>query len=545
MSGSSLLRGTFILTLGTYISRILGMIYVFPFVALVGSQGTALYSYGYLPYTIFLSLSTIGVPMAVSKFVSRYNALGQYDTSRKLFKVSMLLMLSMGIVSFIILFIMAPAIAPLVLGEPDSSNTVGVNNVDDVAYVIRMVSFALLVVPIMSAIRGFFQGNQSMEPTAVSQVIEQLFRIIFLLGSVYIILKVTKGDLTTAIGYATFAAFVGALGGLLVLAWFWKRRKAKLDELTLQSVGTSALSSKEMIKELLTYAGPFVFVGLAIPLYQVVDFLTFNKTMLEIGSTKKYAEYVYSIIQFNAPKLVMIPVSLATAFGLTLVPAITKAFTDGDRKLLHTQINQSIQIVFFLTLPAVIGLSVLSDEMYAMFYQVDELGSTLLAWFAPVAILFAFFTITSATLQGIQKQKLAVISLMFGLLLKLLLNVPLITLFEGIGSILATGIGYLGSVIYSMAMIKRHAHFSFKLAVKRSVLMIMFAITMVVGILLTLWALSPFLSYSAGRWESILLTFIGVSVGAKIYLYLSYRSNLAGKLLGNRFRALKRQKVNG
>jgi PST family polysaccharide transporter len=545
MSGSSLLRGTFILTLGTYISRILGMIYVFPFVALVGSQGTALYSYGYLPYTIFLSLSTVGVPMAVSKFVSRYNALGQYDTSRKLFKVSMLLMFSMGIVSFIILFIMAPVIAPFVLGEPDSTNSAGVNSVEDVAYVIRMVSFALLVVPIMSAIRGFFQGNHSMEPTAVSQVVEQLFRIIFLLGSVYIILKVTKGDLTTAIGYATFAAFVGALGGLFVLAWFWKRKKAKIDELTQQSVGTSTLSSKEMIKELLTYAGPFVFVGLAIPLYQLIDFFTFNKTMLEIGNAKKYAEYVYSIIQFNVPKLVMIPVSLATAFGLTLVPAITKAFTDGNRQLLHTQINQSIQIVFFLTLPAVVGLSVLSDEMYAMFYEVDELGSTLLAWFAPVAILFAFFTITSAMLQGIQKQKLAVISLVFGLLIKLFLNVPLITLFEGVGSILATAIGYLGSVIYSLAMIKRHAQFSFKLALKRSVLMVMFAVAMVIGIITVLWALSPLLSYSDGRWESILLTTFGVSIGAVIYLCLSYRSNLAGKLLGNRFRVLKRQKVNG
>lgn len=544
MSGSNLLRGTFILTLGTYISRVLGMIYVFPFVALVGYQGTALYSYGYLPYTIFLSLSTVGVPMAVSKFVSRYNALGDYQTSRRLFKVSMLLMLSMGVLSFIILFIMAPVIAPLVLGEQDSS-AAGVNHVEDVVSVIRMVSFALLVVPVMSVIRGFFQGNHSMEPTAISQVVEQLFRIVFLLGSVYLILKVMNGDLTTAIGYATFAAFIGALGGLLVLGWFWKKRKAEFDELIGQSVHTTEISTKAMIRELITYAGPFVFVGLAIPLYQLVDFFTFNKTMIELGNTKKYAEELYSIIQFNVPKLIMIPVSLATAFGLTLVPAITKAFTDGDRKSLHTQMNQSIQIVFFLTLPAVVGLSILSDEFYTMFFRLDEDGSRLLAWFAPVAILFAFFTITSAMLQGIQKQKLAVISLAFGLILKFSLNVPLITLFEGIGSILATGIGYLGSVIYSIAMIRRHAQFSFRLSVKRSVLMLMFALMMIIGITIVMWIFSFFMVYSDGKVASIVLSLIGTSVGAVIYLYLSYRSNLAGKLLGNRFRMLKRQKVNG
>ncbi|WP_246941368.1 putative polysaccharide biosynthesis protein [Bacillus pinisoli] len=544
MSGSNLLRGTFILTLGTYISRVLGMIYVFPFVALVGSQGTALYSYGYLPYTIFLSLSTVGVPMAVSKFVSRYNALGDYHTSRRLFKLGMLLMLAMGVVSFIVLFIMAPVIAPMVLGEQDTTDT-GVNRIEDVVYVIRMVSFALLVVPVMSVIRGFFQGHQSMEPTAISQVVEQLFRILFLLGSVYFILKVLNGELTTAIGYATFAAFIGALGGLLVLGWFWKKRKAEFNELTNQSVAVSDISTKAMVKELITYAGPFVFVGLAIPLYQLADFLQFNKTMMEIGNTKKFSEYVYSVIQFNVPKLIMIPVSLATAFGLTLVPAITKAFTDGDRKLLHTQINQSIQIVFFLTLPAVVGLAVLSDELYALFYNVDEHGSMLLAWYAPVAVLFAFFTITAAMLQGIQKQKLAVISLAFGLILKFSLNVPLIMLFGGIGSILATGIGYLGSVIYSLAMIKRHAQFSFRLTMKRSVLMIIFALMMVIGITIVMLIFSSFIDYTDGKWATVVLSVIGISAGAGIYLYLSYRSNLAGKLLGNRFRMLKRQKVNG
>ncbi len=539
MSNSNLLRGTFILTLGTYISRILGMIYVFPFYALVGKQGTALYTYGYGPYTIFLSLSTIGVPMAVSKFVSKYNALGDYQTSRKLFSLGMKLMVVMGVISFSVLYLLAPVLAPIFLGGEDLKNSV-----EDVTNVIRMVSFALLAVPIMSLIRGFFQGNQSMEPTAISQVVEQLVRVIFLLSSVFIILKVTKGELSVAIGYATFAAFIGALGGLAVMAWFWKKRKEGLNQLLETSRTQNHFSSKDMLKELLTYAGPFVFVGLAIPLYQVVDHLTFNNTMVKIGN-EKITEDIFSMIQFNIPKLVMIPVSLATAFGLTLVPAITKAFTDRDRNLLHTQINQSFQVVFFLTLPAVVGLAVLSDELYSMFYNKDELGATLLAWFAPVAILFALFTITAAILQGIQKQKLAVISLFFGLFLKIVLNVPLITLFEGFGSILATGIGYLGSVVYSLAMIKRHAQFSYKMVIKRSVLMIIFALMMLVGISLAIWALSPLMDYSDGRWQAIVLSLIGVLVGAGIYLFLSYRSNLAGRLLGARFSVLKREKAKG
>jgi PST family polysaccharide transporter len=537
---SSLLRGTFILTLGTYISRILGMIYVFPFAALVNTSGTALYSYGYVYYAIFLSISTVGVPMAVSKFVSKYNAVGDYKTSKKMFRVGLLLMIGMGLVSFLLLYTLAPTLAPLNIGGKEEL----ANSVDDITSVIRMVSFALLVVPLMSVIRGFFQGNQSMEPTAISQVVEQLVRIVFLLGSVYIILEVLEGDLSTAIGYATFAAFVGALGGLAVLGWYWNKRKTEFNKLVESTKFESDLTTKEMTKELMTYAGPFVFVGLAIPLYQGIDSLTFNKAMVLIGK-ESITEHVFGMINFNINKLVMIPVSLATAFGLTLVPAITKAFTDRNQKSLHAQIDQSFQVVFFLTLPAVVGLSVLSDEIYAMFYKADDLGSQLLAWYAPVAVLFAFFTVTAAILQGIQKQKLAVISLFFGLILKISLNIPLITLFEGIGSILATGLGYLGSIIYSFCMIKRHARFSYRLFFKRAFLMVIFSILMILGITLVIWALSPFILYSDGRWEAVVLTSIGVMVGAGIYLYVSYRSNLAAKLLGTRFSFLKKEKVRG
>ncbi|MBM6616380.1 putative polysaccharide biosynthesis protein [Bacillus suaedaesalsae] len=540
MSSSNLLKGTFILTLGTYISRFLGMIYVFPFAILVGETGAALYGYGYNQYAIFLSISTVGVPMAVSKFVSKYNALGDYQTSRKMFKNGLLLMIGMGVLSFLIMYTLAPFLAQVQLAGEEKLT----NSVEDIVNVMRMVSFALLIVPIMSVIRGFFQGNQSMEPTAVSQVIEQLVRVVFLIGAVYLIREVAGGEISTAVGYATFGAFIGAIAGLAVLGWYWYKKKNDFDLQLESSKVESTVTTKQMMKELFTYAGPFVLVGLAIPLYQYVDGLTFNRGMI-LADKKDIAEKVLGIITFYVNKLVMIPVSLATAFGLTLVPAITKAFTDRNRKSLHTQIDQSFQVVFFLTLPAVVGLAILSDEIYAMFYGASELGANLLAWYAPVAVLFAFFTVTAAILQGIQKQKLAVISLFFGLILKISLNIPFITWFEGVGSILATGVGYLGSVVYSLAMIKRHANFSYRLFFKRSVLMLIFSMFMILGISILLLGLSPFMTYEDGRFEAIVLTITGVAVGAGIYLYLSYRSNLAGKLLGTRFSFLKKQKVRG
>ena len=110
---SKLLRGTFILTLGTIISKVLGLFYVIPFNAIVGKEGTALYQYSYVPYTIFISIATAGIPLAISKFISKYNALEEYAVGRKLFKSGLIVMLSTGIVSFLIFYFSAPILADM------------------------------------------------------------------------------------------------------------------------------------------------------------------------------------------------------------------------------------------------------------------------------------------------------------------------------------------------------------------------------------------------------------------------------------------------
>jgi O-antigen/teichoic acid export membrane protein len=195
------------------------------------------------------------------------------------------------------------------------------------------VSFALIIIPFMSLIRGFFQGHQSMGPSAVSQVVEQIVRIVFLLAGAFIVLHVMNGDIVTAISIATFSAFVGGLGSLFVLFWYWYKRKPHLDELLLQDKGTIQVSLKDMYKEILVYSIPFVLVGIANPLFQWVDTLTFNRAMDSIGLAS-ISEHELAKLSFYTHKLVIIPVSLATAFSLTLVPSITQAFIAKDQKAL-------------------------------------------------------------------------------------------------------------------------------------------------------------------------------------------------------------------
>ncbi|MED3978699.1 polysaccharide biosynthesis protein [Priestia megaterium] len=538
MSDSKLLRGTFVLTLGTYVSRILGMIYLFPFAILVGTVGGALFGYGYNQYAIYLSIATAGMPMAVSKFVSKYNALGDYYTSRRMYRAGMKLMLVTGILAFLLLYSLAPVMSRITLGGSDLNNSL-----EDVVMVMRMVSVALIVVPMMSLMRGFFQGHQSMGPTAVSQVVEQLVRVVFLLASTYIVIKVVHGSLALAVGFATMGAFVGALAGLAVLIWYWKKRKPYLDKMVNeQTVTPTRISTVSIFKELLTYSLPYVFVSLAIPLYQYVDQFTFNRAMVAAGQ-KEIAESMNGIVQSYVPKLVMIPVSLATAFGLTLVPTITRSFVNKDYNVLQKQIDQTYQTIMFLVLPASVGLMALAGPAYTFFFGTDasDAGGNVLLYYAPVALLFSFFTVNGAILQGINKQKYAVLSLLFGLIVKIVVNVPFILMFHEIGSVLATALGYIVSLVYMFALIQKHAKYNYSEFIKRSVLILIFVAVMGVSVKIVAAVIGLFTT--PGRFSATIITIIGAAVGGLIYFIITYRTSLLEKVMGARVTSAIERKI--
>ena len=436
-------------------------------------------------------------------------------------------MLFSGIVAFLVMYISAPLLA-----EMSVKDEAQVEKMEDVVTVIRAVSFALIIVPFMSLIRGFFQGHQSMGPSAVSQVVEQIVRIGFLLVGAYVVLNIMEGSIVSAVSVATFAAFVGALGSLLILFWYWFKRKPHLDELLEEDKGTMDISLKEMYKEILFYAAPFVFVGIANPLFQLIDQLTFSRAMVQIGQGD-LAGGAFSILNFQSHKLVIIPVSLATAFSLTLVPSITKSFVENDRKSMSRELNQTFQVLMFLTLPAVVGLSLLAHPMYTVFYENDPLGTEILRVYAPVAILFALFSVTAAILQGINEQRFTILSLLVGLLVKLSLNIPFIKMFETQGAVYATTLGYLVAIIINMYVIKAYSGYRFRLVLRRGLLIVLFTFAMwvVSGIsyeLLTL-VLSP-----ASKLQSIIIVLICALAGAAVYFYLGLKSRLVYFLFGSR-----------
>ncbi|ARF13313.1 putative polysaccharide biosynthesis protein [Sporosarcina ureae] len=531
---SNLLKGTAILTIGLFLSKALGLLYVIPFYAIVGEKSVGLYQYAYIPYNLALAVAVSGAPLAISKFVSKYNALGDYATGRKLMKSGMVIMSLTGLLSFLALFFLATPIAELVIKDEEQIFTV-----QDIATVIRWVSFALLAVPLLSIARGFLQGYQKFEPTSVSQLIEQIVRIIVVLVGAFVVVNVLDLSPRIAVQFAVFAAFIGALAGLWSLYYYWKKYQDEFNYLLSNSPPASSVSLKQIYTEVLAYVLPFVLVGTINPIYQFVDMITFNGAMKSIGLSSVSDLYLTKL-NFLTHKIVMIPVMVATGFSMALISIITKDYTSNNQKGVTRSLDQTYQIMLFLTIPMVIGLIVLNNEVYQFLYEYDVAGASVLAAYAPVAILFAMFTVTAAILQGIDHHKWIVFTSLLGLLVKMLINIPLIKLFEVNGAIIATAIGYSVAVCINLFVIKKALNYKSEMVIRRLFLILAFNAVMFAGVWLTNKGLNM-AHIPVGRWQALLYVMIGSVVGMVIYGFLAFKSGLAQQLFGDRLtRIMKR-----
>jgi O-antigen/teichoic acid export membrane protein len=536
MSESRMIRGTLILSVATFLSKFLGMLFVIPFNAIVGDKGAYLYSFAYTPYAIILSISTVGIPLAVSKFVSKYNTIGDYRTGRLLFRSGLLFMTITGSVGFLLMYFGAPFLSTLALDGAKSGS-----DYNSLVFIMRVLSYALIIVPAMSLIRGYFQGFESMGPTASSQTLEQIVRIGFGLIGAYIIYDVLGGTIRDAVAVVTFGAFVGAIAGLAILVRYWIKRKPHLDKLVDQSpANQNDVSLRSMYKELIGYAIPFVAVGLANQLYLLIDQFTL-KHFLKLYGSGLNPEAIISNLMMYDQKLVMIPVSLATALAVSVVPAITTSFTEGNQSDMQIKITKALQFVIYFTLPAAIGLSILAYMVYGLLYGFDEgiqVGGQILRWYAPSAVLFAGFSVTAAILQGINSQKVTILSLAVGILIKLCFNPLFIKWWPAVGSILATDLGYIVSIIINLIVIGQMARYRFRFISKRFLLVSLFTLLMGIGIEVLLLIFGG--TIPSTRSHAFLFSFLGVGVGGIIYLVLSLRSGLAKQVLGSRIPFLSR-----
>ena len=531
MKKNNFVQGAFIATLGIVITKILGILYVIPFYAIIGEKGGALYGYAYTLYLLFMAISSAGIPLAISKIISEYQTLGYYDAKQRAFKMGKQIAITLGILCFIILFVFAPQLASAILGDLKGGNTI-----EDVTYVIRIISTAIIIVPVLSIYRGYFEGHKFITPTAISQVFEQVMRVLVIVVGSFLTLKVFHLSLTTAVGVAVFGATVGSIASYFYLIEKKHKNKIKFEEKEL-NVKEPRITNKQIFKKIIIYAFPLIMIDIFKSLYSVVDSVTVVKTLGSIYGTKT-AESIMSILSTWGAKFNMIIISISTGMIVSLTPNLTAASVVGNTKEVHHKINQSFQMLTFMILPMTVGLSFLAKPVYSVFYGASTYGPSVLTFYVFVALITALFTTAITITQVLKYYKVVFVSLASGLLLKSLVNVSLIHQLNNLGlpayygSILASIFGYGLSLIICLVALNRKCGVNYEKTAKQLINTLCGTVLMVIALLIVKLVVPI---SSSSRFLNLPIILIYTVIGMIVYFVYMYKTKSIDEVFGEGF----------
>lgn len=525
MKKNGFMEGAFIATLAIIVTKILGVVYVIPFYSIIGEQGGSLYGYAYNIYNFFLIISSAGIPLAISKITSEYQTLNKIDEKEYMYSFAKKAIRIFSIVSFLICFFCAKPLANLILGDLTGGNTI-----EDVTFVIRCVSFALLVVPLLSIYRGYLQGHKYITAPSISQVIEQVFRVLVILLGSFLALKVFHLSITNAVGIAVFGAFVGAF-----VAYFYLINKTKKIAHDKENNNLNKKDKKEVIHKLISYAIPFIVINVCNSLYNSVDMVLVIRGLTNIGYPAADIETISAVFTTWGSKIVSIVTAIATGFVVSLIPSIVSSYTKEDYKEVNNQFNKTLQTLLYIILPLTIFISIFANNVWTIFYGDSFYGPLILKYSIIVAFLDCAYLMICCALQGLNKTKLIYISVITGLSLNAILDLPLMYLFNNLniypfyGAILATFIGYVVSLSITLITLKKKYHFNYKATLKSIPQLILSLLIMIMMAL----SIKMIIQNIHGRVLNLLvMALVGLF---SLFIYYLINSNLLKSLLGENF----------
>ena len=452
MKDNNFLRGAAVLGIAGVIVKILGAFYRIPLGNILLDEGMGYYQTAYPFYVLLLTLSTAGFPVAIAKLVSEKRALGDYRGAFKVFKISFFTLLVVGMLSSVFVLLKGEQIVAYLENS-------------QAYYALLGLIPALLVVPIMAAMRGFFQGHGMMEPTALSQISEQFFRVS--LGLLFTYLTLDQG-VAKAAGGATLGGSFGALAGTLAIGYIYlKRRPAIIAEMG--SAKESQDTNLSIIKELLIIAIPITIGASIVPIMNTIDTLIVLRRLQTIGYSQVAANSLYGQLTGFAQTLINMPQVFSMAIAMSLVPAISRAKTMGDQEEVRELASSGIRITLLIGLPAAFGLFILAEPIIGLLYfknpesVIVSVGELLKILSFSVIFLTLVQSLT-AIMQGLGKPFIPVRNLFIGGFIKVILTYSL-TGIESInikGAAISTVVAYLIGAVLNIVSVKRYTGVDFR-----------------------------------------------------------------------------------
>ena len=455
MSKKSFMKGAVILGSAGVVVKVLGAFFRIPLANIIGDTGMGYYQTAYPVYVLLLAISTAGIPTAIARLVSEKTAEENHKEAFRIFRLSIGLLAGIGLLTCLILLLGAPFFAGF--------------SSDQAVYAIRAISPALLMISMMAAFRGYFQGLQDMMPTAVSQITEQFFRVVS--GLALAVAFVPYGLQYAAAG-ASFGAAVGGFFGLLViLIIFLQRRKSLMEAVEGTSPELPREPSSSIMKKIAVIAVPITIGVSVMPVMNMLDLLIVPSRLVSAGFSAQAANSLYGQLSGFAASLINLPQILTQSIALSLVPAVAAAHQVHDAVTLRRETETGLRMAMIIGFPCAAGLFVLAEPVMLLLFPAQKESAVsaagILAVLAVGVVFLSSVQTLTGILQGVGKQMVPVVNLAIGAVFKVILTyfltgLPAVNIR---GAAVGTVSAYLVASVLNLKAVCRHtgAEFSFTL----------------------------------------------------------------------------------
>ncbi|MDY6084818.1 MAG: polysaccharide biosynthesis protein [Dialister sp.] len=408
MRRNSFIQGALILTVAGIIVKFIGAFSRIYLSRLLGGEGIGLYQMAYPIYLLCLSVSSAGLPVAISIMVAERNAVNDYRGGQKVFHISMVALTITGVFFSALLFFGAHWLVDSGLVR------------DPRAYwSLLALSPAILCATLLATLRGYFQGLQLMTPTGVSQIVEQIVRVVTMIALAVFMMQY---GLEYGAAGATFGAAPGAVFGILVLiVFFFLTRSWRKELAAQQDPGIPPQSASHIIKKLLYLAIPVSLANIMLPITSNIDLFIVPKRLEVAGFSVEEATTFFGYLTGMATSLVNMPTIVTASLAASLVPAISEAVAKNNRDVIFKRTDTAMRLANILTIPSFIGMCVIATPISAMLYAIPDAGPCIAVMSFGVFLL-GVQQVTTGVLQGMGKTAIPFINMVISALVKIVLS---------------------------------------------------------------------------------------------------------------------------
>ncbi len=442
---ASFVKGAVILAVASIIVKVIGAVFRIPLTNLVGSYAMGLYSTAYRYYSIFLTIATAGLPIAISKMISESRALGRYRESNKIFKTAIALCVTVGLAGTLFLLFGAGTLAR-------ATNDI------NAATSITALAPAVLFMACTAAFRGYFQGHENMVPTALSQILEALSRLLVGLFLAWLFLsrgfeeKYIAAGTISGITVGTVLTFI-----LMVIIALHKRKQKEID---IADADASPRKSSKILRALLMIAVPVTLGSLVMNLTSAIDMFLITNRLADLGYNSETTTSLFGIYENYALPIFNLVPSIIISLNVSVTPTISAAFARGNMEELRATLKKALRIVVIFTMPAAVGISILSTPILSILYK--SAGDVKIA--APVLSILgiaSFFlcasSLTATAMQALGHATIPLMTMLAGAIVKIVSNYILIAIpgIELSGAAVGTVLCYIVITVLNMFFLAR------------------------------------------------------------------------------------------